>query len=751
MKKRGPMKSTLAGIMGASAAVILGITAVSHQPVHATDRENKSYTTWSDYEGSADSAQYSALTQINKSNVAQLQQVWFYPNGNNGFRYGFNPVVVDGVMYVIAKNNNIAALDAVTGKEIWVHDNSNPRNITNRGINYWESKDRSDRRLFYSTNNMLHALDARTGKLVDGFGDHGNVDLREGLGRDPKSIRQIESGTPGRVFENLLILGSATGEEYNSPPGDIRAYDVLTGKMVWIFHTVPHPGELGYDTWPKDAWKYIGGVNDWGGMSIDEKRGIAYFPLGSPTYDFYGADRTGTGLFGNCLLALDARTGKYLWHFQAVHHDLFDYDLTTSPKLLTVKHDGKMVDIVAVAGKNGFLYVLDRVTGKPIWPMVERPVPQSEMPGEHSWPTQPFPTAPPPFATQSFTPDDVDPYIADPAEREKIKQQLQNARNKGIFTPAGLTDTVEIPGNNGGGNWGSGAVDPPTGTVYIESKNAPSMIKLEAHQPKRPMSGSPETDGKILYIQNCQTCHTAELTGQPPSIPSLVNVVSRISADRVKSTIQNGASPMPAFTSLSDKEVDALIAYLSDPSKAHVPPDVVALLSTPRPPPPPPPPGTPPQRYWTGYGYMNSSDGLPANKPPWSTLTAYDLNKGTIRWQVPLGGVTELIAKGIKDTGSFWPRGGVVATAGGLIFSGTISDATIRAYDKDTGKVLWEQVMPAGPEGIPAVFEVDGREYLAFTARPTLKALGPGGERQTADAAQTQGVYVFALPDQGHK
>jgi quinoprotein glucose dehydrogenase len=555
-EQMGLMDPTLGSVVGVFTTAVFAslVAGVAHQPVEASDKGAKPYTTWSDYEGSADSAQYSALTQINKSNVAQLQQVWFYPGGSNGFRYGFNPLVVDGVMYVLGKDNNLVALDAVTGKEIWVHDNNKPRNITNRGINYWESKDRSDQRLFYSTNNILHAVDARTGKLVDSFGDHGNVDLRQGLGRDPKTIRQIQSGSPGRVFENLLILGSATGEEYNSPPGDIRAFDILTGKMVWIFHTVPHPGEFGYDTWPKDAWKYIGGTNDWGGMTIDEKRGIAYFPLGSPTYDFYGADRTGAGLFGNCLLALDARTGKYLWHFQAVHHDLFDYDLTTAPKLLTVKHDGKMVDVVAPAGKNGFLYVFDRVSGKPIWPIVERPVPQSDMPGEHSWPTQPFPTAPPPFATQIFTPDDVDPYISDAAERAKIKEQLQNARNEGIFTPAGTKDTVEMPGNNGGGNWGSGAVDPPTGTLYIASKNAPSMIKLEPNRPKRVMTGTPETEGRILYIQNCQSCHTSELTGQPPSIPSLIDVVARTNADHVKSTIQNGASPMPAFTSLSEKK-----------------------------------------------------------------------------------------------------------------------------------------------------------------------------------------------------
>ena len=368
---------------------------VDQRSVYAGDV--KAHTTWSDYEGGVDSAQYSALTQINKSNVNQLRQVWFYSAAGSS-RFECSPIIVDNVMYVVGRNNNVAALDAATGRELWVHDNGNARSVTLRGINYWESKDRKDRRLFFATNNVLHAIDARTGNLVESFGDHGNVDLREGLGRDPKTIREIQSGTPGRVFENLLILGSATGEAYGSPPGDIRAYDVRDGKLVWIFHTVPHPGEMGYDTWPQDAWKYVGGTNDWGGITIDEKRGIAYFPTGSPTYDFYGADRQGANLFSDCLLALDARTGKYLWHYQIVHHDLWDYDLTTAPKLVTIRHNGELIDAIAQPGKTGFLYVFDRVTGKPVWPIEERPVPKSDMAGEHAWPTQPFPTAPPPFA-----------------------------------------------------------------------------------------------------------------------------------------------------------------------------------------------------------------------------------------------------------------------------------------------------------------------------------------------------------------
>ena len=718
----------------------------------------KPYTTWREYLGTPDSEDYSALDQINRSNVSQLKQVWFYPAGNNGFRFGSNPIVIDGVMYVIGKNNSIAALDAATGKEIWVHDTGSPRSITHRGLNYWESKDRSDRRIFYSVGNMLHALDARTGNPIESFGDKGVVDLRVGLGRDPETIRSIQSGTPGRVFENLLILGSATGEEYGSPPGDLRAYDVVTGKMVWIFHTVPHPGEYGYDTWPPDAWKYIGGINTWGEITIDEKRGIAYFPLGAPTYDFYGVDRIGANLFGDCLLALDARTGKYLWHYQVVHHDLWDYDLTTAPKLLTIQHDGKMVDVVAQAGKNGFLYVFDRVTGKPIWPIVERPVPKSTMPGEQAWPTQPFPTVLPPFARQSFTADDVDPYIADPAERKKIRDQILASRNLGLYTPASTDDTMEMPGNNGGANWGSGAADPETNTLYIVSKDAPSMIKLEPKPPRRRLFGPPATQGRILYIQNCQMCHTADLKGQPPAIPSLIGVVPRIGVDRIRKAVTQGAPPMPAFPDLTSTDVDSLIAYLTDPDSAKIPPEVLAFLNAPRPPAPATSDGKTPVRYWTGYGYMNSSEGLPAIKPPWSTLTAYDLNKGVLKWQIPLGGVTQMLAKGISDTGSYWPRGGVAVTAGGLIFAGTKSDNMLHVYDKDTGKELWETKLPAGPEGIPAVYEVDGREYVALSASSETPPSGMDAEQAARAAAVagaaaqaeangvTQGYYVFALP-----
>jgi quinoprotein glucose dehydrogenase len=739
---------------------VLGLAR--ERSAHAADGWSaRPYSTWKEYGGAPDDSQYSSLKQINRSNVAALKQVWFYPTGNNGFRYGSNPIVIDSTMYVIGKNNSVVALDAASGKELWVHDNGKVLGFSHRGLVYWENADRSDRRILYVANNNLCEVDARTGQTIDSFGDHGAVDLRQGLGRDPKTIRQIGSGTPGKIFGDLILLGSATGEEYESPPGDLRAYNVVTGKMAWIFRTVPHPGEPGYETWPPEAWKYIGGTNTWGEISIDEERGIAYFPTGSPTYDFYGADRNGADLYSDCLLAIDAHTGKLLWYYQTTHHDLWDYDLETGPKLLTVMHDGKKVDVVAEAGKNGFVYVLDRVTGKPIWPIEERPTPKADMPGQIAWPTQPYPTIVQPFTRQKFSADEVNPYITDPKEREQIRATVAAARNEGLYTPPDTGTVMEMPGNNGGANWGTTAADPTNGTYFVLSKEAPSLLQLAPKPPRRQIPGTPETQGRVLYIQNCQSCHLESMAGQPPAIPSLVGVMDRRSPDMVRALLQNGMAPMPAFPDMSATDIGNVIAYLTHPENAHISPDILARLMNP--PPPSPrlaPPGT---RYWTGYGYMNSSEGLPAISPPWSTLTAYDLNTGAIKWHIPFGGVSSLEEKGISDTGSFWPRGGVAVTAGGIIFGGSISDNTMRAYDEDTGKVLWEMKLPAGPEGIPAVYEVAGKEYMVISARPSTRtptaaggatpqemAEGPPtapGAAPNPTAGNAQGYYVFALPD----
>ena len=393
-------------------------------------------------------------------------------------------------MYVLAKNQSLVALDATTGKELWIH--AGLRGIARRGINYWESPDGRERRLIFQINNNLQAIDAATGKSILTFGTNGLVDLREGLGRDPALVGRVQSGTPGKIFENLLLLGSAPGEGYLSAPGTLRAFDVITGKMVWAFHTVPHPGEEGYETWPKDAWKYVGGANTWGEISIDARRGIAYFPTGSPTYDYYGADRIGSNLYANSLIALDARTGKRKWHFQVVHHDLWDYDLTAAPQLVTVKHDGKAIDAVALAAKHGFLFVFDRVTGKPLWPIEERPIEKSTVPGEQTWPTQPFPTKPAPFARQQMTVDDLTPLFLTDAERASWTERLKKARS-GLFAPLSTEhETIAVPGAVGGANWGNTAAYPAKGLVYVISQDFPSFYKLSETPPNlRPAGGGP--------------------------------------------------------------------------------------------------------------------------------------------------------------------------------------------------------------------------------------------------------------------
>ncbi len=754
--------------------------------VQFADGQNRK--SWTDYGGGADNSHFTPLSQIDKANVGQLEVAWNYPQGSTGF----NPIVAGNVIYVLTAGNSLAALDGTTGKEIWIH--ANLTGITARGINYWESKDHKDRRLIFSMNNLLQEIDGNTGKSILTFGKDGFVDLREGLGRETASIGRIQSNTPGKVFENLVILGSAPGEAFLAPPGDLRAYNVLTGKLEWQFHTIPHPGEFGYDTVPKDGWKYLGGGNTWGEITVDEKRGIAYFPLGSLTYDFYGADRPGADLYGDCLLALDARTGKRLWHYQMVHHDLWDYDNTSAPQLITVKKDGKTVEAIAQAGKTGFLYVFDRVTGQPLWPIEERPVPKSDVPGEKAWPTQPFPTAPPPFSRQKFGVDDISPYLPD-EERAVIKDQILSARNEGIFTPPSFRGTVSMPGNQGGSNWGTTAADPAKGIVYVLNVDEPAYLKLDKDPPinggnglllgsarNGRNGGAATSPGQTLYSTNCQGCHGEDRNGSG-SVPSLVNIVVRLPADAIKTTVTGGKGQMPAFTNLSASDLNLLIAYIANPyggagfgggrgrGRAGGPPTGPVVESGAPPaaqqaaaamaearasmtnygnmqgPPYPSGIDSPADRFFTGWGVSANAIG-----GPFSTLVAYDLNKGTIKWRIPVGDDPQLAAKGITGTGSRSLRAGIIPTATGLVFIAG-GDGKIRAYDEDTGKVLWEKAIGGTSRGVPVMYEMNGREYLVVSATSgggRGAAAPPDASAPPSLDAPSQtapsGYIAFALP-----
>jgi quinoprotein glucose dehydrogenase len=736
----------------------------------------KASTHWEDYGGGPDSSKFVDLTQITPANVAGLTVAWTYPVGD-GNVYQFNPIVVGTTMYVLAKNQSLVALDATTGKELWIH--AGLRGIARRGINYWESPDGKDRRLIFQINNNLQAIDATTGKSILTFGTNGIVDLREGIGRDKALVGRVQSATPGKIFENLLLLGSAPGEGYVSAPGTLRAYDVVTGRMVWAFHTVPHPGEEGYETWPKDAWTYVGGANTWGEISVDARRGIAYFPTGSPTYDYYGADRIGSNLYANSLIALDARTGKRRWHYQVVHHDLWDYDLTSAPQLITVTHQGKRIDAVAQAAKHGFLFVFDRETGKPLWPIEERPIPKSDMPGEQTWPTQPFPTRPAPFARQQMTVDDLTPLFLTAAERAEWVERLKKAKS-GLFAPLSTEhETVAVPGAVGGANWGNTAANPAKGLFYVISSDFPSFYRL-SETPPNPSPASiarnvpADQRGRVLYSTTCQSCHGADRSGTPTA-PTLLGLGARVKFEDFRQVVLVGRGHMPAFPSIEDDAMRPLWGFITgDPAAArpgatatNAPaaiPDgpVVASGGAPggldvrsgpgfRPGGAPYPEGAdaPKVRYYTGYGlgYPYIMNGR------WSQITAYDLNTGAIKWQKPLGVDRMAAALGATDTGV--PRGGqrvsMIVTSNGLLFA-TALDGHVRAFDAETGNVLWTGDLPRSPEGIPAMYSVNGRQYLVVCATtalswgnnsreggPSTPAVGdPGGP----------GAYVvFALPE----
>jgi quinoprotein glucose dehydrogenase len=749
--KRLPVKTT---------CVILSLLALFAFAAVHTFPEKEAHSTWKHYGGTPDQSKYFESSQITKENVANLQVAWVYPTMDSAFNF-FSPIVVDTIMYVMGKNASLIAVHAETGKEIWIH--ANLQGLTRRGINYWESKDRKDRRLLFTLNNTLQAIDALTGKSIASFGTNGYVDMRKGLNRDFTSIRRMQSMMPGVVFEDLLIMGSAPGESYFSPPGYVRAYHVVTGKLVWTFHTIPRPGELGYNTWPKNAYKYVGGANVWSEISIDEKRGIAYLPIGSPTYDFYGADRLGSNLFGNCLVALNVRTGKRIWHFQTVHHDLWDYDLASAPQLITVNRDGKQIDVVAVATKHGFMFVFDRVTGKPVFPIEEKPFPASKMPGEKAWPTQPVPTVVPSFTRHEVTTEMLNPYLPEDEKQKWIKRI--NAARSGLFVPpSDKYETIMLPGALGGVNFGNTASDPRKGMVYILTQEYPSVYKLERIKTARELMSKDEVQkAKTLLATTCRSCHGDNLTGRGIA-PSIVNSGQRMNLEEFKTLLAVGRGQMPGFAHIDEQRVVAVHRYLGGSPVARPgfgprrnpsikPPEgpVVASGGAPVKPDEKPasqmldyPAGVPhpAYRYTTDYGTAWPN----LLGPTWAWVMAYDLNTGTIKWKQPLGEDSAASSRGEKGTGAVngSQRKGMVVTSTGVLFC-TGKGGKLYAYDSDNGKLLWETTLSHESNAQPMMYELNGKQYLVVNATNNFSKDSYNHAKKPG--ALPRGYVVYALPE----
>ena len=664
--------------------------------------------------GDPGNGRYSSLAQIDRGNVATLRVAWTYHTGDvtAGVHSEIQatPIVVDGVLYSTTPMLSAIALRADSGTLIWKFDPFATRareSHVNRGVVYWAEG--PERRIFFSAGRRLYALDARTGTPISTFGDSGSVDLGAGLGRDIGDEYMVAT-SPGVIYGNLLIQGTRVGEGEGSAPGDVRAYDVRSGKIAWAFHTIPRPGEAGYDTWPADAWKTAGGANSWAGMTVDTARGIVYVPTGSATPDFYGGERVGANLYANTLLALDAKTGRRLWHFQTVHHDLLDRDLPAAPNLVTVTQGGKRIDAIAQITKTGFVFLFDRATGTPLFPVDERPVPASDLRGEQSWPTQPIPRKPAPFARQSLT--EADLTDISPAAHAAALRRFRALRADAQFTPPSREGSIVLPGFDGGGEWGGAAVDRETGVLYVNASDVPWIAAMR-ETPVIPATTSSVPHaahgGRAVYEATCVGCHGEDRRGNE-RVPSLVGVGTRLSVEQIRQVIERGRGFMPALANLPEADKRAVIEYLIGHPidvKGGEPPSAAARTAA---------TGRLPNAPYefAGYERWRDSSGLPAVKPPWGTLSAIDLNTGEYRWRIPLGQHPALPANAAPSGTEQY--GGPIVTAGGLVFIAATQDAKFRAFDKETGKLLWETALPAAGYATPSTYMVDGTQYVVIAA-----------------------------------
>ena len=779
----------------------------------ATPAAHSGDADWPIYGGQPENDHYSRLTQVNRKTVANLHIAWTMNTHEQG-GLQTSPLVVGRVLYGYTPSQKVIALDAATGKLLWTFDSGIKGTQPDRGLTYWHEG--SEARLFTGVMNYLYALDPATGKPIAGFGEGGRVDLRKQLRGDYQK-QSIVLTTPGVLYKDLIIVGGRNPETHPAPPGDIRAFDVRSGALRWSFHTIPHPGEGGYNTWPAEAWKNAGAANNWAGMTVDLKRGIVYAPTGSAVFDFYGGDRVGDDLYANTLLALDAETGKRIWHFQGVHHDIWDRDFPSPPTLVTLTRNGKRIDALAQTTKQGFIYVFDRVTGKPLFPIEERPYPTSDVPGEVTSPTQPLPLAPEPFGRQLLTPGMLTNRT--PEAHQFALDKFKTIRSAGQCIPFTVNVlTIIFPGFDGGAEWGGSALDPATGVLYVNENEMawlggltpaqtggtpgerayhnlcsvchgahregappafPALIEIDKrmqdkdialtiHQGKGRMPGFSNIDDALMlsllqylksaepapaagdkgemtsgvsdtkkpgdgnpvgaasYQAHCAICHGDQREGIGQSFPALIGLGNRMTHQQTLDIIHQGRGRMPGFKTLSDPELAALLRYLGISTTGSIP-SVDALAGA----------ESGELKYqFTGYRKFLDQDGYPAISPPWGTLNAVDLNTGKYLWKIPLGEYPELVARGMKDTGSE-NYGGPIVTGSGLLFIGaTVYDKKIRAFDSHTGKLLWEASLPYAGVATPATYMVDGKQYVVIAT---------GGGRDTK--SPSGGEYIaFALP-----
>ena len=666
---------------------------------------------WPVYLGGKERNLYSSLDQINRDNVSKLKVAWTYDTGEKA-EYQANNLIIDGVLFTPTQTRKIVALDAATGNVKWTWDPANEHTgkgrARQRGLVYWQNEKGGEKRLLTGVRGHLFAVDPQTGETIRSFGQNGSINLGSGL------------NTPGVVYRDTVIVGGVGGK------GAVRAYDVRTGAQRWIFHLIPRPGEVGHDTWPKDAWKTATGLMPWCGQSLDEKRGIVYVATKTAEPDFYGGRRHGKNLFANCILALDAKTGKRIWHFQIVHHDLLDKDLPCPPVLLTVTHKGKKIDAVAQGSKHGLLFVFNRVTGEPLWPIEERPVQQSTLRGEKAWPTQPFPTKPAPLMRQRYT--EADASNISPEVYQLTLDRIKASPNFGPFPAPSLNETVMFPGYDGGMEWGGGAAD-PDGIYYVNINEMPWLLQMVE---TRRADGTKLIPGERDYMIYCGACHGLDRKGNAQmQFPPLHDIAKRKTQAEIETITRNGGGRMPGYQTMPEARRAAIIKYVVNNGN----PPVSASRNESGLPQTKSRDQQPPSYAFGGFRRWLDPDGYPAIKPPWGTLNAVDLNTGEIKWKVVLGEYPELTAKGIPPTGTE-NYGGPLVTASGLIFIGATADETFRVFDKESGRVLWKTKLPFGGNATPSTYMINGRQFVVISAGGGKSGRPRGGK-----------LIVFALPE----